>query len=58
MLDISRQEFFDTASHYHKSRDFQDNSANREFFRAHLRLGIQIVGDFRGSIFGILWQNR
>jgi hypothetical protein len=43
-------DFFDSLSHYHKSGYFQDNTANREFFRANLRLDIQIVGDFTGMV--------
>jgi hypothetical protein len=32
VLDIYGLEFFKITSHYHKSGDFQDNTANREFF--------------------------
>jgi hypothetical protein len=56
VLAIYGLEFFKIPSHYHKSGDFQDNTANREFLRANSRLGIQIVRDFRRSIFRILWQ--
>jgi hypothetical protein len=31
VLDIYGLEFFKITSHYHKSGDFQDSSANREF---------------------------
>ena len=53
---VARDFLHPIPSHYHKSGDFQDNTAYREFFRAKLRLGIQIVRVFSGSIFRILWQ--
>ena len=45
-----------TCSQYHKSRHFQDNTVNCEFFRVKLRLGIQIVGVLNGRISRILWH--